>query len=293
MGSKIISVKGIIRNYYQPLRILLVSAIVLLITLVIAVLVRFAAKEPILPVEELGPLAENESAVTLYYDFLREMKSGRIIKTSYSTKSLYDVASCTRETIVFTTLDSKKRVMTYQQRQPLVFWHYPEPNYYDGTYYYYKHNGDWFIDTFNRYQKQTQPDTLGIPSTQIAQYRITDSMVYHRPDGGYQAYVSAARRGDPSCRAEITGVLDEKFCFSYIEVCVTYPEDSAARKSLGRKAVKAVSGDEDLITEKYIIEYQQINEPIEVMPPKSLSSDEIEYLQNEYQATKQARKNAA
>ena len=82
-------------------------------------------------------------------------------------------------------------------------------------------------------------------------------------------------------------------CFCYIEVCVTYPEDSAARKSLGRKAVKAVSGDEDLITEKYIIEYQQINEPIEVMPPKSLSSDEIEYLQNEYQATKQARKNAA
>lgn len=288
-----ISLRVLWSERFHRIRIILASTTALLLALIITLTVRQLGKEPVLPMQKLGALAENESAVTLYYDFLGNLKSGKIVKTSYSTKSLYDLVSYTRETIVFSTLQNDKRVMTYQQRQPLVFWHYPDPNYYDGNYYYYKHNGDWFIDTFNRYQNQIQPDALGIPNSAISEYRITDSMVYHRPDGGYQAYVYAVSRNDASHQAELVGVLDSNFQFSYIEITVTYPANNTSQKQSKSKTAGAVVGLTETVTEKYIIEYEKVNNLIEIMPPDSLTPDEILYLQKEFQQSQQNRRNAA
>lgn len=288
-----ISLRVLWSERFHRIRIILASTTALPLALIIALTVRQLGKEPVLPMQKLGALAENESAVTLYYDFLGNLKSGKIVKTSYSTKSLYDLVSYTRETIVFSTLQNDKRVMTYQQRQPLVFWHYPDPNYYDGNYYYYKHNGDWFIDTFNRYQNQIQLDALGIPNSAISEYRITDSMVYHRPDGGYQAYVYAVSRNDASHQAELVGVLDSNFQFSYIEITVTYPANNTSQKQSKSKTAGAVAGLTETVTEKYIIEYEKVNNLIEITPPDSLTPDEILYLQKEFQQSQQNRRNAA
>jgi len=288
-----LSFSGIPGKYFKYIRTLLACAAVLLAALILSAAVKYLAKDPLVPMEELGALAENESAVTIYYDFLQDMKSGQITKTSYSTKSLYDIVARTEETYVFSTFQNKQRVLTYQQRQPLVFWHYPEPGYYDGEHYYYKHGDDWFIDTFNRYYKQIQPEALGIPSDAIASYRINDSMVYHRPDGGYQAYVYAQKRGDPDTTAEVVGVLDKDFQFSYIEVTVTYPGDEVSKKDKARKAVKEAAGEEPPVIEKLIIEYDRINELIEIVPPESLTADEMEYLLEDYENTMKERENAA
>jgi len=278
---------------FRHVRMMIVCAAILLLTLGAAAGFKYFASEPVLPVEELGSLAESKSAVTLYYDFLQGMKSGKITKTSYSTKSLYDLAAGTQETYVFSSYQNSKRIMTYQQRQPLVFWYYPEPGYYDGEHYYYKHGDDWFIDTFNHYQKQIQPEALGIPGDEIAAYRINDSMVYHRPDGGYQAYVYAEKRGDPKTTAEVVGVLDENFNFTYIDVTVTSPEDSVSGKDKGRKLVKEATGEEKPVIQKLIIEYEQVNELIEVVPPETLTAEEMEYLHDEFEKAQREKENAA
>ena len=268
---------------FRHVRLMIICTAALLLTLGAAAGFKyFTAANPVLPIEELGALAESESAVTLYNDFLQSMKSGKITKTSYSTKSLYDLAAGTQETYVFSSYQDNKRMMTYQQRQPLVFWHYPEPGYYDGEHYYYKHGEDWFIDTFNRYQKQLQSDALGVPADEITAYRINDSMVYHRPDGGYQAYVYAEKRGDPQTTAEVVGVLDENFRFTYIDVTVTYPENAVSGRDKARNAVENAAGEQTPVIEKLIIEYEQVNELIEVVPPESLTGQEMKYLRSEY-----------
>ena len=278
---------------FRHVRMMIVCAAILLLTLGAAAGFKYFASEPVLPVEELGSLAENKSAVTLYYDFLQGMKSGKITKTSYSTKSLYDLAAGTQETYVFSSYQNNQRIMTYQQRQPLVFWYYPEPGYYDGEHYYYKHGDDWFIDTFNHYQKQIQPEALGIPGDEIAAYRINDSMVYHRPDGGYQTYVYAEKRGDPKTTAEVVGVLDENFNFTYIDVTITSPEDSVSGRDKARKLVENATGEEKPVIQKLIIEYEQVNELIEVVPPETLTAEEMEYLHDEFEKAQREKENAA
>lgn len=235
-----------------------------------------------LPQEQLGEPVEDQSALTLYYSFLRSLKSGEVKKTRYSAKSLYDVVSYTTEDIVFTTRKDGNLIMTYRQRQPIVFWYYPEADYYDGDYYYYKHNGDWFVDTFNRHAKQVEPDALGIAPDVITQYRITDSKVFRRPDGGFQVYVYAEFLTDREKTAQVIGVMDKEGIFSYIETTVVYPDPNADKP--------ASSEEEPLkITEKYIIEYSKINEVVEVEPPATLTEDEIEYLQQEYQNAQKQR----
>lgn len=235
-----------------------------------------------LPQEELGEPVEDQSALTLYYSFLRNLKSGKVKKTQYSAKSLYDVVSYTTEDIVFTTRPDGKLIMTYRQRQPIVFWYYPETDYYDGDYYYYKHNGDWFVDTFNRRAKQVELDALGIAPDVITQYRITDSKVFRRPDEGFQVYVYAEFLTDREKTAQVIGVMDKEGIFSYIEATVVYPDIEADEP--------ANSEDGHLkITEKYIIEYSKINEVVEVEPPATLTKEEIEYLQQEYQNAQKQR----
>lgn len=235
-----------------------------------------------LPQEQLGEPAEDKSALTLYYSFLRSLKSGEIKKTRYSAKSLYDVVSYTTEDIVFTTRKDGNLIMTYRQRQPIVFWYYPETDYYDGDYYYYKHNGDWFVDTFNRHAKQVQSDALGIPPDVITQYRITESKVFRRPDEGFQAYVYAESLADREKTAQVIGVMDKEGIFSYIEATVVYPDPNADKTT--------DSGEEpQKITEKYIIEYSKINDVVEVEPPATLTDEEIEYLQQEYQNAQKQR----
>ena len=223
--------------------------------------------------EELGEPVEDRSALTMYYGFLRSLESGEVKKTRYSTQSLYEAIAYTAVEIVFATRDDGNLVMTYRQRQPLVFWYYPEADYYDGECYYYKHNGDWFVDTYNRHAKDVEPDALGIPSDIISQYRITESEVYRRPDGGYQVYVYAESRSDQDRTAQVIGVTDEEGMFSYIEATLVYP-DSGDKDSGGEK--------EPVITEKYIIEYSRINEVVEVEPPATLTQEEMENLQQEY-----------
>lgn len=228
--------------------------------------------------EALGEPVEDKSALTMYYGFLRSLSSGEVKKTRYSTKSLYEAISYTAEEIVFTTRDDGRLIMTYRQRQPMVFWYYPETDYYDGDCYYYKHNGDWFVDTYNRHAKQVEPDALGIPAETISQYRITESEVLRRPDDGYQVYVYAESRADQTKTAQVIGVTDEAGMFSYIEATLLYPDPNSDG---GEEAQK--------ITEKYIIEYSRINEVVQVDPPKTLSQEEMEYLQQEYQNAQKAR----
>lgn len=234
-----------------------------------------------LPKDELGEPVEDQSALTLYYSFLRSLKSGEVKKTQYSAKSLYDVVSYTTEEFVFTTREDGNLVMTYRQRQPIVFWYYPEADYYDGDYYYYKHNGDWFVDTFNRHAKQVEQDALGIPSDVINLYRITESEVFQRPDGGLQAYVYAESRSDQERTAQVIGVIDKDGLFSYIEATVIYPDPDADEAASGEESPK--------ITEKYVIEYGKINEVVQVEPPATLTKEEIEFLQQEYQNTQKQR----
>jgi len=235
-----------------------------------------------LPKEELGEQVEEQSALTLYYSFLRSLKSGEVKKTRYSAKSLYDVISYTTEEIVFKTRADGNLIMTYRQRQPVVFWYYPECDYYDGDYYYYKHNGDWFVDTFNRHAKQVELDALGIPSEVINLYRITESGVFRRPDGGLQSYVYAESRSEKDKTAQVIGVMDEEGIYSYIEATIVYPDPDADEA--------APNGEEPAkITEKYIIEYSNINGVVQVDPPATLTEEEIEYLQQEYQNTQKQR----
>ncbi len=240
--------------------------------------------------EELGEPVGDKSALTLYYTFLRSLKSGEVKKTRYSTKSLYEVAAYTSEEVVFTTRADGNLVMTYRQRQPLVFWYYPETDYYDGECYYYKHNGDWFVDTFNRHAKQVEPDALGIPSDVISLYRITESQVFRRPDGGYQAYVQAESRADQGRTAQVIGVMDEEGIFSYIEATVVYPDPNGSASNGGTSSSLGENeGEKPVITEKYIIEYSRINEVVEVEPPATLTQEEMEYLQQEYRSAQKQR----
>ena len=278
---------------FRHVRTLIVCAMVLLLTLGTAAAFKYFTQDPIMPIEELGPLVENKSAVTVYNDFLQGMKSGEITKTSYSTKSLYDMVAATQETYAFTTYQDNKRIMTYRQRQPMVFWHYPEPGYYDGNYYYYRHGDDWFIDAFNRYQNQVQPEALGLPEQEITTYRINDSMVYERPDGGYQAYVYAEKRGEPGTTAEVIGVLDKDFRFTYIDVTITSPEDDVAEQDFGRRVMKELSEKEEPVVQKLIIRYEHVNELIEVAPPESLTAQEMKYLRNEYKKKRLQELNSA
>ena len=252
--------------YNKRIRICVIFMLVLLCLLIVFSwgLYRKLHRNRLYPVEQLSTPEQQLSAITLYYDFLGGMTSGKIIKTSCSFESLYDFVSSTTETITFTQTEDDKRILTYQQRQPIVFWYYPEPNYYDGTFYYYKHNGDWFIDIFNRHQNQIQQDTLGIPASTTAQYNIMQSQVYLRPDGDYQAYLYATNRKDPNRYVQIQAILDENFMFSYLEASV-YSREKERR-----------------LVEKYTIEYQQVNEMVTVSPPDSLSQQEMEFLKEEY-----------
>lgn len=237
-------------------------------------------KGPALDKEELGEPAEGKSALTMYNSFQRSLKSGEVKKTRYSTKSLYEVVSYSTEEIVFTTREDGNLVMTYRQRQPLVFWYHPEADYYDGECYYYKHNGDWFVDTYDRHANQVELGAMGIPAESIDLYRIMENEVLTRPDGGYQVYVRAENRADRENIAQVVGVADKEGMFSYIEVTLSYPDSAAGSKDIQEK---------EMITEKYIIEYSRINEVVKVEPPQSLTQEEMEYLQQEYRNAKKQR----
>ena len=82
--------------------------------------------------------------------------------------------------------------------------------------------------------------------------------------------------------AQVIGVMDKEGIFSYIEATVVYPDPNADKTT--------DSGEEpQKITEKYIIEYSKINDVVEVEPPATLTEEEIEYLQQEYQNAQKQR----
>ena len=107
--------------YNKRIRICVIFMLVLLCLLIVFSwgLYRKLHRNRLYPVEQLSTPEQQLSALTLYYDFLGGMTSGKIIKTSCSFESLYDFVSSTTETITFTQTEDDKRILTYQQRQPI------------------------------------------------------------------------------------------------------------------------------------------------------------------------------
>ncbi len=219
-------------------------------------------------------LMEGVSALSLYKTFVANLNSGEIEKTHQNTQNLLDFFAYTQEDIVFRTQGDGRRVLTYRQRQPLVFWYYPEPDYYDGVNYFYKHSGTWFVDVYNRYASNLAQDYMGIPQEFFSeQYQVVSDELF-AVENGFTAKVllESSNLPDPITgeilrpdeTVEIAATLTLDLVFETVDLTRTYPFTRD----------KVLSTAQDI----YSIRYRQVNRPVTVTCPKSLQQSEIEYL---------------
>ncbi len=196
-------------------------------------------------------MVENISALDVYYRFIYGLTSAEITKTIYDSGSLFGAVSYSTEEIIFSS-----PAMLYRKKNPVVFFDSPEYDYFDGENYYYKYNGNWYSDPY--YSDNFSEDIFGIPSEIFENYNFTYNRLF-KNDDGYILKIQGTHKSSKTLM-EITAVADENFSISKLLV---------EREPLNSHG------------EKYkiflFVEYSKVNSDVEVIPPKSLSFENISY----------------
>lgn len=197
------------------------------------------------------------SCAARYNAFLNELDSGELQRTEIRLDSLLDAVSYTSEEIRFTRGENNQRTMTYRERQPMVFWHQPQPDYFDGTRYFYANGDDWSLDTRGRYAAHLQPDFFGVSLDLLQADPVVRDEVYYRDDAYYGYLTTEATDG--SRRTELTARMQPDGDFEELLLIVTKPG-----KNDRRDYVQLVR-----------VRYDQINQPLTVAPPAGLDTDAL------------------
>ncbi|MGI5967203.1 MULTISPECIES: hypothetical protein [Anaerotruncus] len=213
---------------------------------------RIAAAEPV--------LMPGMSCLALYEDFSSRLASGQIIRTEIGFDSLYDFVSYTQEEISFHNNDNGKLELTYRSRQPFVFWHYPQADYYDGNNYYYSYNGDWFIDLHNRFTEHLRQDFMGIPTFILEDYPIVRDEVFYQ-DFSFFGYLTTQAPGS-NRRYTLTAKISLDGDFESIGITISELDQNG----------------ETHYQHYYRIVYSDVNAELKITPPPDLDKAGLELL---------------
>lgn len=196
-------------------------------------------------------LVENISALDVYYRFIYSLKSAEITKITYDSGSLFGVFSYSTEEIIFSS-----PAFLYRKKNPVVFFDSPEYDYFDGENYYYNYKGTWYSD--NYYADNFTEDLFGIPSEIFENYNFTYNSLF-KTDDGYILKMQGTHKSNKTL-VEITATADKNYSISKLLV-EREPSDADGNK------YKVF----------LFVEYSNVNSDIEVIPPESLSFENISY----------------
>ena len=209
--------------------------------------------------DDLGEYVENVDALKVYYRFIYSLESAEIEKRVINNNDLYGILSSTVSTIKFDR-SGEQNLMLYRERAPFVFFFYPEYDYYDGTNYYYRYDGNWFADSTNRHSHYLSNDFLGIPAEIFSNYDITFNGLYK--DGDEYILKIQGKHLETGMLCEINGLADSNFNITALKITEEYTDNK------------------DKIHQKQTeIEYSNINGDVEILPPKSLDPDKVNYFE--------------
>jgi len=201
-------------------------------------------------------LLESEDAVLYYRAFLQNAKSGIVTKYTVGFDSWIDIISAQREKIRFSAaVEDADEVckLTYRVTNPFVFFYFPSADYYNGSQYYYRHNGKWYSDNSVKLGDYANSHYLGIPPEFINENNITANRVYKTKKGYYIEITAIDSK--KNLKYIITGNADSKKMFNSIHITAINTNESL---NIGDK--------------HYFIFYSRINKKVEVKQPDDLYS---------------------
>lgn len=192
------------------------------------------------------------SGITIYDEFIEDMKSGVVKKTTMDMGGFYELLDTESETISFNREDGRL-VLSYSSRLPVVFWSWPPPNYYDSDRYYYKLGDEWYYDRFDNYIDNVKTDYLRFPQEMLSECEILEDTVT-QVKRGYDIRIVTAPADSPK-RNIITMKSDLNLVIREVEVAVVEgPQENAP------------------VERRYRIRYKHVNEDIDVPKPEGLET---------------------
>jgi len=206
-------------------------------------------------------LHENGTALDYLVQVAGDFKYGKLRCYKYSTRDLWSLVSASREDVTFGKNSYGNNSVLYRMTNPVVFMYYPACDYYDGDYYYYKHDGEWFIDAYNRFEERLKPTYYGLDSALFKSLKLSENEVY-RSSGGYRLHLLGLDTKNSVVRVDMDVSVSLEPHYLVIR---TYPEKG---------------GYVDYV-ECYFDDYN--NDKLAADVPSGLNLSEINYLRKDYE----------
>lgn len=201
---------------------------------------------------------EGRSTVELYSYFTLRLTSCEMSSTHIGVDSWYNAVTSESVSVKLCTDEDGARRVLYRARTPFVFWYYPPYDYYDGTDYYYRYKGNWFLDNAGRLRRVNADDLFGIRK-QFFDNKVVVSDAVYQSTTGYDL-AATLQNADRTRNYELTGSTDLNFNFEKLEIKV-YQFD--------------VSKQEYKLASIYQYRFSHNNEGIPVDPPADFDPDRV------------------
>ncbi len=208
-----------------------------------------------------GTLQEGDSALDYMVQAAESFKYGKLRCYKYSTADTWSLISCSREDAVFGKNSLGSDSALYRMSNPVVFIYWPAYDYYDGDYYYYKHDGEWFIDGYGRFAERLKASYYGLDPVMFRSLKLVENEVY-RTGSGYRLHLLGLNSEDSVVRIDMD--VNERIEPQYL-IIRTYPD--------GEDHVEYI--------ECHISDYN--NAELSADKPSGLKLSEVNYMRKDYE----------